>query len=92
MKSGALDGGHGNDMLDLRDLITLDSSESLDDYMNFRQDGDNAVLEVKNAAGSAGEVVQTIVLENVYSSHNIDTTDQDTMNELIKQHIMVNHS
>ena len=92
MKSGAIDGGQGNAMLDLRDLITLGSSESLDDYMNFKQDGDNVVLEVKNAAGGAGEVVQTIVLENAYSSHSIDTNDQDTMNELIKQHIMVNHS
>ena len=92
MKSGLIDGGSGNDMLDLRDLITVGSNESLDDYMNFKQDGDNAVLEVKNAAGGAGEVVQTIVLENVYSSHSIDTNDQDSMNELIKQHIMVNHS
>ncbi len=91
MKATGVDGG--NDMLDLRDLITVGIGENLSDYLNVREDSGNAVLEIKDAAGAAGNVVQTIVLDGVYNAHGMDsanTTDQDTMNELIKQHILVN--
>ena len=85
---------HGNDLLDLRDLISDARESTLDNYLSITHDGDNAVLKISNVPG--GDATQEIVLQNVYSNHGVDhtsgTVDQDmsAVDELIKQHIILN--
>lgn len=76
-----------HDTLDLRDLITVNKhgGETLDNYLNITRDGDNAVLEIKTEAG--GNVVQNIVLENMYSGVS-SGADEDAMTQLIQQQIL----
>jgi Ca2+-binding RTX toxin-like protein len=83
--------GWGNDQLDLRDLISSADRESLDDYMTIKQEGDNAVLEIRTDGNPSSGATQVIVLENVYSSHSDGgSNDADAVNELIKQAIILN--
>lgn len=87
-------GSFGDDHLDLRDLISDAKADTLDNYLTIEHNGANAELHISTTAG--GPVTQTIVLENVYTSHGVDltspTVDQDTshVDELIKQHIILN--
>ena len=96
MKVDSLDplahsGAAGNDMLDLRDLISGAREDTLDDYLKIEHNGDDAVLHISTTPN--GNATQTIVLEGVYSNHGLDSNvqaDNDHMDELIKQHILVN--
>ena len=55
--------GASGDILDLHAFLTGEESTALDQFIHFRLDGPDTVIEVSRTAG--GDVVQHIVLENV---------------------------
>ena len=79
--------GGEDDMLDLSGLIDLQSGETLDDYLSIREENGNAVLEI--AGVPQGETVQTIVLENVYTTYE-NNTQNISVEDLIIQHVLYN--
>ncbi|CAK7053264.1 MAG: hypothetical protein DELT_01099 [Desulfovibrio sp.] len=83
------DGGYGNDILDLSALVDISGSAyTLEDFVSITKDeAGNAVLDVKTAYD--GDVVQTIILENVYNTHAIENND-DAVTQMIKDHIIIN--
>ena len=76
----------GGDFPDLRGVLQGVRDDSLDSYLSIEQDGDSAKVCIK--AEPDGDVVQTIVLENVYATHRDEGTI-DVINELIRQHILL---
>lgn len=91
MQSGnplaALSGEFGTDRIDLSDLLPNANAANLTDYVSIEKSGDNAILSIKQDA--AGEVVQTIELQNVYATHSVEN-NFDEVNALILQHIITN--
>ncbi len=55
--------GTSGDILDLHAFLTGEESTALDQFLHFRLDGSDTVIDVSRTAG--GDVVQHIVLENV---------------------------
>ncbi|WP_236632958.1 LamG-like jellyroll fold domain-containing protein [Endozoicomonas elysicola] len=55
--------GASGDILDLHAFLTGEESTALDQFLHFRLDGSDTVIDVSRTAG--GDVVQHIVLENV---------------------------
>ena len=83
--------GKGDDHLDLRDLLSNAREDNLDNYMTINKNGDDAELHIHLDGNPGGGASKIIVLENVYSSHS-DSGINDTaaVDELIKQHIILN--
>ena len=83
--------GKGDDRIDLRDLLTDATEETLDKYLSISRVGNNAELHIRPDGTPGGEAEQVIVLENVYASHNTGAANnQVAVDELIKQHIILN--
>ncbi len=61
------------DVLDLRDLLPDNASDSLDEFLSFSFDNGDTTIGVSTSAG--GPVVQNIVLDNVDLSTAFGTTD-----------------
>ncbi len=89
MVNGVVNGGAGDDILDLRDLFSIDSGKDLSDYLSIsKTDAGHAEIKISTAGFlDGGAVDQVIVLENVYSNHSAAGND-DAITELIKQHIL----
>ena len=83
--------GKGDDHLDLRDLLGSATENTLDNFLDIKQNGTSAELHIHADGNPNGAVTQVIVLENVYQSHS-DGGHNDTsaVDELIKQHIILN--
>ena len=92
----AHNGTAGDDHLDLRDLISGARDNTLDNYLSITQNGANAELHIHTDGDPSSAPTQTIVLADVYTNHGVDfnsgTVNQDIehVNELIKQHIILN--
>jgi len=81
----------GGDILDLRDLLVGEKQSTLSQYLNFKQDPDNAkntVIEI-NTKGEIGQGPdQKIVLENVDLMHGTNgqlLDNQTIINDLIQK-------
>ena len=83
--------GKGDDHLDLRDLISNADKDNLDHYLSITKSGDSAELHIHTDGNPNSAPTQVIVLENVYATHS-DNGNNDTsaVDELIKQHIILN--
>ena len=81
--------GKGDDQIDLRDLLSGATEDTLDNYLAISRVGDNAELHIYADGNPNGAATQVIVLENVYATHSGVDNDMD-MNELIKQHVILN--
>ncbi len=69
----------GEDTLVLNGI--LDDGASLDDYISISQDGANACLTIK---GGNNEVVQNVILQNVYSDQgNTSEVDAEILKSII---------
>ncbi|MCP9760742.1 type I secretion C-terminal target domain-containing protein [Aquitalea sp. S1-19] len=66
------------DKLDLRDLLQSESltAASLDQYLDFRMEGSNTVIDVKHTG--SGSVTQQIVLENTDLASQLGVALSDT--------------
>lgn len=83
--------GKGDDHLDLRDLLSNAREDNLDNYLTINKNGDNAELHIHLDGNPGGGASKIIVLENVYSSHSDSgINDTEAVDELIKQHIILN--
>ena len=65
--------GRFGDVLDLRDLLPDNASNSLDEYLSFSFDSGDTTIGISTTAG--GPVVQNIVLDGVDLSATFGTTD-----------------
>ncbi len=76
----------GGDVLDLRDLLTVDKADSLAHYLNFHKEGNNTVIDVntKGELGSQG-ADQKIVLENVDLTHDGQLNNQAIIDDLLQK-------
>ncbi|MTI15314.1 Ig-like domain-containing protein [Sansalvadorimonas verongulae] len=65
--------GRAGDVLDLRDLLPDNASESLDQFLSFSFESGDTTIGISTTAG--GPVVQNIVLDGVDLSATFGTTD-----------------
>ena len=81
--------GKGDDQIDLRELISEATDETLDNYLLISRVGDSAELRIYADGNPNGAATQVIVLEDVYATHGGADNNMD-VNELIKQHVILN--
>ncbi|WP_257293341.1 VCBS domain-containing protein [Endozoicomonas sp. YOMI1] len=71
--------GAGGDILDLHALLSGEESTTADQFIHFRTEGSDTVIDVSVVAG--GDIVQQIVLENTDLSP-LGNTDQEIIDQL----------
>ncbi|MGE8614432.1 MAG: type I secretion C-terminal target domain-containing protein, partial [Achromobacter veterisilvae] len=78
----------GGDVLDLKDLLVGEKDSNLTQYLNFKQEGNNTVIEI-NTKGQIGQGAdQKIVLENVDLTHDVHgqaLNNQAIINDLLQK-------
>jgi VCBS repeat-containing protein len=78
----------GGDVLDLKDLLVGEKDSNLTQYLNFKQEGNNTVIEI-NTKGQIGQGAdQKIVLENVdltHDAHGQALNNQAIINDLLQK-------
>ncbi|WP_448216992.1 VCBS domain-containing protein [Endozoicomonas sp. 2B-B] len=72
--------GAGGDILDLHALLSGEENTTADQFIHFRTEGSDTVIDVSVVAG--GDVVQQIVLENTDLSP-LGNTDQEIIEQLL---------
>ncbi|MFT5706363.1 MAG: Ca2+-binding RTX toxin-like protein, partial [Oceanospirillaceae bacterium] len=69
------------DKLDLSDLLTGENIGNLDDYLSFKKDGSDTLINVKSAG--SGNVDHVIKLENLDLTNDGNNTDTAIINDLL---------
>ncbi|WP_448218637.1 SwmB domain-containing protein [Endozoicomonas sp. 2B-B] len=72
--------GAGGDILDLHALLSGEESTSADQFIQFRVEGSDSIIDISTVAG--GDIVQQIVLENTDLS-SLGNTDQEIIEQLL---------
>ncbi len=72
--------GAGGDILDLHSLLSGEENTTADQFIHFRTEGSDTIIDVSVVAG--GDVIQQIVLENTDLSP-LGNTDQEIIEQLL---------
>ena len=75
----------GGDVLDLKDLLQNENDGNITNFLNFRKEGTNTVIEVSTTGNVQAGFDQKIVLENVDLTGNGTMNNQAIINDLMQK-------